>query len=275
MAAVVPKQGSETRSTILPQMTPQGLGFFGSPYNPADAMLTPNQLGVKNGDSIGDVVQAVKGVGFYVDQIGFGAPSTGLTNGMPLKPLGVNYFLQTGATCSNGAEMWEYVRGITEGDALGSKVQNAMRDMGLPPLQGLAPGMIEDAKHALDPNPLMGSLLGTGYPQCKLVDLPVGDSSGHIQDPDTGEWWISDHESAYRSGGGYRQKKWVIDQTPAGQPVYLSRDEWVGAEKTHKKDGTPIKSEGFLSSTDGYREPVTMVVVGILCLLAFGMLRRS
>lgn len=273
--AAVPKQGSETRSTILPNMTPQGLGFFGSPYNPADAMLTPNQLGIKNGDSIGDVVQAVKGVGFYVDQIGFGAPSTGLTNGMPLKPLGVNYFMKTGVTCSNGAEMWEYVKGITEGDALGSKVQNAMRDMGLPPLQGLAPGMIEDAKHALDPNPLMSSLFGTGYPQCRLVELPVGDSSGHIVDPDTGEEWISDVPSAYRAGGGYRQRKWVVDQTPAGQPVYLSRDDWVSAEKTHHKDGTPIRAEGFLSSASGYREPATMIVVGVLCLLAFGMLRRG
>ena len=90
-----PQQGSEKRTSVLPSMLPSGMGFFGSPYNPADAMMTPPQLGIKVGDSIGDVVNAVKGVGFYIDQIGFGAPSTGLTNGMPLKPLGVNYFLNT------------------------------------------------------------------------------------------------------------------------------------------------------------------------------------
>ena len=85
----VPQQGSEQRTSLLPSMIPEQIGFFGSPYSPADAMLTPGQIGVTVGNSMGDVVNAVKGVGFYADQIGFGAPSTGLTSGMPLKPLGV------------------------------------------------------------------------------------------------------------------------------------------------------------------------------------------
>ena len=99
-----PQQGSETRTSILPSMVPSGIGFFGSPYKPADAMLAPPQIGVEVGDSMDSVINAVKGVGFYADQIGFGAPSTGLTQGMPLQPLGVNYFMKTGLTCSNGAD---------------------------------------------------------------------------------------------------------------------------------------------------------------------------
>ena len=114
------KQGSETRNSILPTAS---VGTFGSSYSPADAMMSPAQLNVRVGNSMGDVVNAVKGVGFYIDQIGFGAPSTSLTNGMPLKPLGVNYFIKTGATCSNGADMWHYMEGIPKGDALGKGVQ--------------------------------------------------------------------------------------------------------------------------------------------------------
>ena len=60
--SAVPKQGSEARTSILPSMVPSGLGFFGSPYKPADAMPTPSQIGVRAGNSMGDVVNAVKKV---------------------------------------------------------------------------------------------------------------------------------------------------------------------------------------------------------------------
>ena len=265
-----PQQGSEKRTSILPNAIPSELGFFGSPYNPASAMKTPPQLGIRVGDSISDVAQAVKGVGFYTDQIGFGAPSTGLTNGMPLQPLGVNYFLNTGAICSNGAQMWEYIQGIPEGNALGEGVKKAMSEMGLPPLKGLAPGMIEDAKKALDPSPLIQSVFGSGYPQCRQVTLPVGDAYGRIEDADTGEKWISDHASATFSGGKWYQTKWVQDVNKKGDPIQLSRDEWVATAKTHFPDGKPKQQEGFGAVTS----PAVILALGALCFLTFSLVRK-
>jgi hypothetical protein len=265
-----PQQGSEQRTSVLPSMLPSNLGFFGSPYSPADAMMTPPQLGIKVGDSIGDVVSAVKGVGFYTDQIGFGAPSTGLTNGMPLKPLGVNYFLNTNVKCSNGANMYEYIQGIPEGNALGDKVKKAMEDMGLPPLKGLAPGMIEDAENALNPVPLINSLFGSGYPECEQLTLPVGDAYGRISDPDTGEPWISEKDSAFYDGGVYKQTKW-IQRKQNGMPVNMTRDEWVATPKTYNPDGSPI-SEGF---TPFLEKPGTIIAVGILCIIAFAVIRKK
>jgi hypothetical protein len=270
-----PQQGSETRTSILPSMVPSGIGFFGSPYSPADAMLTPGQIGVTVGNSMGDVVNAVKGVGFYTDQIGFGAPSTGLTQGMPLKPLGVNYFMKTGMTCSNGAEMWHYMQGITQGDALGKKMAKVMDEMGLPPLKGLAPGMIEDAKNALNPAPLMNSLFGSGYPQCKQVTLPVGDAYNRIQDADTGENWIGDRTGLRYNGGVPVQTRWVQDTDRNGNPVNLTRDQWTAAPKTFQKDGTPVpaaKKEAFQNLLS---RPATMIAVGMLCLLAYGVLKQK
>jgi hypothetical protein len=267
-----PQQGSEQRSSILPSMLPSGIGFFGSPYKPADAMMTPPQIGVKVGDSMDDVINAVKGVGFYSDQIGFGAPSTGLTQGMPLKPLGVNYFIKTGMTCSNGAEMWQYMKGITEGNALGDKLKMVMAEMGLPPLQGLAPGMIEDAENALNPSPLINAMFGSGYPQCKQVTLPVGDAYGRISDSDTGEMWISDPDTAVNTGNGYVQTRWVQDTDNQGNPINLTRDQWSSAPKTFNKDGTAVQSEAF----QGFMtKPSTVIVVGILCLLALGVVKRK
>jgi hypothetical protein len=268
----VPQQGSETRTSILPSMIPSGIGFFGSPYSPANAMLTPAQIGVSVGDSMGDVVNAVKGVGFYADQIGFGAPSTGLTQGMPLQPLGVNYFIKTGVSCSNGADMWQYMQGITQGDALGDKLKNAMAEMGLPPLKGLAPGMIEDAENALDPSPLMNSLFGSGYPQCKQVSLQVGDSYGNIADPDTNENWIGDMTGLQNTGNGYVQTKWVQDTDKNGNPINLTRDQWTSAPKTFNSDGTPVQtSEGFEGLIT---RPTTIITVGVLCLLALAFVKK-
>jgi len=269
MASTVPPQGNEQRTSILPSMVPSELGFFGSPYSPADAMLTPNQIGVTVGDSMNDVANGVKGVGFYIDQIGFGAPSTGLTNGMPLKPLGVNYFVKTGSQCSNGATMWSYIKGIPEGNALGEHVKQAMQEMGLPPLKGLAPGMLEDVEAGLNPAPLMNALLGSGYPQCKQVTLPVGDAYGHIADPSTNTAWISEPETAQASGGKYYQTRWVQDTDRAGNPINLTRDQWVAAPKTYDADGHPI-TEGFEAALS---RPATMITVGVLCLLAFAFVK--
>lgn len=266
-----PQQGSEKRTSILPSMIPEGIGFFGSPYKPADAMMTPPQIGVVVGDSMGDVINAVKGVGFYADQIGFGAPSTGLTQGMPLEPLGVNYFIKTGLSCSNGADMWKYMQGITQGDALGEKLKMVMAEMGLPPLKGLAPGMIEDAENALDPSPLMNALFGSGYPQCKQVTLPVGDAYGRVMDPDTNEDWIGDSTGLQQTGNGYVQTRWVQDTDRLGNPVNLTRDQWVAAKKTFNPDGTPVTNkEGF---ENFMTRPATVIAVGVLCLLAVGLVK--
>ena len=270
----VPQQGSETRTSILPSMVPSGIGFFGSPYKPADAMMTPPQIGVEVGDSMDSVINAVKGVGFYSDQIGFGAPSTGLTQGMPLAPLGVNYFIKTGVSCSNGADMWQYMQGITQGDALGDKLKMVMAEMGLPPLKGLAPGMIEDAENALNPSPLINALFGSGYPQCKQVTMPVGDSYGRIADPDTGEVWISNPETAVNNGNGYVQTYWIQDTDSQGNPVNLTRDQWAAAPKTFNPDGTPAQTQQQEAFESMMTKPSTIIVVGVLCLLALAFVKK-
>lgn len=267
----VPQQGSEKRTSVLPSVAPEGLGFFGSPYNPADAMLTPPEIGVTVGDSMSDVINAVKGVAFYGDTIGFGASSTGFTRGMPLAPLGVNYFIRSGKTCSNGAEMWTYMKGVTEGNALGERVKKSMEQMGLPPLKGLAPGMIEDVENALNPSPLMNSLFGSGYPKCKLATLPVGDAYGRIRDATTGEAWIDSPDTARKVKNGYVQTRWIQDTDRNGNPINMTREEWEAEKKTYNKDGTPIKTEAFQGSM--LTNPATIAVVAVLCIAAFSMIK--
>ena len=267
--STVPQQGNEKRSSMLPSAAPSGIGFLGSPYSPVDSMKTPPQLGIKNGDSMSDVINAVKGVAFYTDTIGFGKSSSGLTAGMPLAPLGINYFLNTGQKCSNGATMYNYFEGIPRGDALGAKIQSVMKEMKMPELRGLAPGMIEDAKAALNPSPMLNALFGSGYPQCVQETKQVGDMYGNIRDPTTGEVWIESPETAFVGEKGLMyQTRWVQAKDARGNPIFLTKEQWARQPKSFNPDGTPIKKkEGF---DDFLNRPATVATVGILCLLMFG-----
>ena len=85
-------------------------GLLGPKYSYADELRTPSELGIGRNGSFDGIMRAVGGVNYYVDAIGFGE-ATGLAKsaGMNQQPLGIRYFIKTGATCSNGADMYEYI----------------------------------------------------------------------------------------------------------------------------------------------------------------------
>ena len=244
--------GRENRTSILPAIDPT-IGILGPTYNVSDEIPTPAQIGVRRGNTLGDAVTAMKGVAYYVDTIGFGESSTGFSKGMgqPVKKFGINYFMPTGTTCSNGADMWMYVETIPKGDALGKTVTRAMKEMGLPELRGLAPGIIEDAKTALDPRPMFSAVFGSGYSKCELREELVGDQNGNIKDM-CGNLWVYDKQSVYVRNGKAYQRKWVQATSKDGSPIFLKRDEFVKEQKLFNPDGTSIKvvKEGFKSSLD-------------------------
>jgi hypothetical protein len=263
--------GNETRTSIFPSMS---TSTFSTSYSPADSLLRPAQIGVRVGDNLGDVMNAVKGVAFYTDTIGFGESSTPFTKGMPLKPLGINYFIKTGQKCSNGADMYSYIEGIPKGDALGKNMQKAMKESGLPALRGLAPGIMEDAKYALDPTPLMDALFSSGYPQCKLVEQQVGDLYGRIYGDDS-ESWIPEPETAYRKSDNlYYQKKWVQDTDRNGNPIYIKKEEWEKTPKKFNADGSPKVIQRFTNMESTLEKPYIIIPIAILSILALGMLRK-
>jgi hypothetical protein len=228
--------GSDNRANVLPVKEPSGPGFLGPSYNPADEMLAPAAIGVHRGGDLDDVLGAVKGVIYYGDMMGFGEPSSGFTKGMPgLRPLGVDYYVNSGLICSNGATMWEFVKTIPDGSALGQKVKQAIADVGLPQLRGMAPGILEDAKSALDPFPVINAVIGSGYPKCKLVKNKVGDFDGKIYNVDN--VLLVDPVGLIQEGGRYYQEKWVQETDKDGWPIQLAYDEWEKTPKTHKENG--------------------------------------
>ena len=228
--------GLERRTSILPtpDLTPMGPGLLGPNYSFADNLPLPGQVGVRDGDDLGAVIDSVKAIGYYVDMIGFGESSSPLSRGVGPgggpKALGVRTWMKTGLRCSNGADMWMHLDGVPQGTALGKRVSDGLRSAGLPGMRGLAPGIMEDAQSALDPIPIAKTIFGTGFPQCKLDTQPVGDQDGGIQNTATGAYYVQNHESVFNQGGRSVQRRWAFDRD-------LTQDNWNKTEKTHCPDG--------------------------------------
>lgn len=270
MSGPTPQQiGNEKREQILPTMD-IGAGFKIPDYDLVKQIPTPSQVNVSRGDSFGHVVDAAKGVAYYADVIGFGQSSSGFTSGMPFNKYGLNYFVPTGLKCSNGANMWTYFEGIPKGDAFGETIKGALKGVGLADLKGLAPGIVEDTKAALNPNPLLQAAFGNVYPVCELKTLPVGDDRGLIQDPKTGDLWVQG--DVEMKDGRPHQTKWVQKVDAKGNPVYLTQKEWNQTPKTRNPDGSPVsikKKEGFLARSENDKASILVAVVFLS--IAFGL----
>jgi hypothetical protein len=211
-------------------------GYFGPSYSFADNIPLPGQIGVRSESSFGAIFDAVGGVNYYVDTIAFGSPT--FFDSQDTKPMGIRYFLNTGQKCSNGATMSEYFDGIPKGDALGSTIAKALASVGLPGLKGLGPGIIENARDALDPRPLLSAATSSGYPVCQKIVCPVGDIYGRIQnmqDP-TQPPYIVDPVT-YVNGMPF-QERWVQGYDATGSPISVSMDEFGAAPKCYNADGS-------------------------------------
>lgn len=263
------KMGSESRSSILPTLN--AADVLGPDYSYADELPLPGQVGVRKGDDLNSVTDSIRGVAYYADMIGYGEASNFLTQGMGNgpKPLGINYFVRTGSQCSNGADMWAYVNGIPEGTALGTKVRDAMKSIGMPQLRGLAPGILEDAQAALNPMPVVNAVFGSGYAKCKSATMPVGDSRGKIKSDDGKEWVRALYPGDIKySGSMPSQTRWIFDR-------WITQEEYKRENdaRTLCPDGTTIanhtggdcskpliRAEGFVNHSFTPQTPANVSV---------------
>ena len=217
--------------TEVKQYTPDMTTILGPKYDYSAELPTPKSVGVNFGDgSWGGIKGAMAGVDYYSDVIGFGE-TAGFAkgNGLTMNPLGIRYFINSGSTCSNGQDMYQYVDTIPHGlpGRLGNEIQKTLHVK----LRGLAPGMFEDAAKALNPAPMFNAMVNSGYARCRKVTLPVGDPEGRIQSPVTGEWWINPSKEALTYPNGKpHASHWLFDS-------------WVSAEEY----AADKKVEGFRS----------------------------
>ena len=157
---------------------------LGPYYNYSNELVYPSEIPItRDGDIISGppaIMKNAVAVQYYVDAMGTGT-SVGAVSAYPemaQSPMGLNYFFDTGMTCSNGAAMYQYQSTIPTGipGPIGNRIKANLGGN----LQGLAPGVVQDTLDALNPVPLFNAVMGTGYPKCKLQEAPVGDVNGKL-----------------------------------------------------------------------------------------------
>lgn len=219
--------------------TPQdSYGYFGPEYNFAANIPLPGEVGVRQEPSVGAIIDSISGINFFVDTIAFGGPTFFDTHNP--QPMGTRYFLNTGMRCSNGATMSAYFDGVTKGDLLGDSVADALASAGLPGLKGLAPGMLENARDALDPRPIFAAVTATGYPVCQQVQCPVGDVNGAIKNAREDKPYILDPVEYVN--GMPTQTRWVQAYDSTGAALQVTKDEFAAQPKCYNADGTYMEN---------------------------------
>jgi hypothetical protein len=208
-------------------------GFFGPNYSFADNIPLPGDVGARKEASFSGILDSVEAVNYYMDVIAFGGPS--FFDSHNPQPMGIRYHLNTGMKCSNGATMSEYYDGVTRGDLLGDRVAAGLASAGLPGLRGLAPGMLENARDALDPRPIFAAVTATGYPVCQQVACPVGDVNGSINDSAGNQYILGDTRTI---GGVPHQVRWVQAYDADGNALQMTKDEFAATPKCYNADGT-------------------------------------
>ncbi len=265
----VPTQfGNEERSTILPTLTQEEVQYRPPTYDFSAQLPLPNEIGVRSDDTLDSVMDAVRAMAYYTDMIGFGGSSSSLTSGFgsKLRPTGINYFMPTYQKCPNGEKMWTYVKGIPEGNAFGSLVKSALAGAGLPGLRGMAPGALEDAEEALNPVPMVQTVLGKPYPDCELKTLPVGDMNGQIADPrEQDKPWITG-KVEYKDGKP-TQTHWIQKRDQNGKLMYLDYDTWKARQPV-----PPPVTEDFRGSSS---TKASIAVGVVMSLFALAILTKS
>jgi hypothetical protein len=231
------------------------MAFFEPDYNLNKLIPSPKDLGIKTGGKMDYVMEAGEIAAYYGDLLTFGTSSSQFTrnyspNGKfvrefgkkPIQSFGVNYFIPTGITCHNGAQMYYYVETIPKGDAGGKNLQRAIASVGLPPLRGLAPAAVEDAKEAGDMRAMTNAVFGSVYPVCEKKTLYVGTADGKIRNPQ-GKLVISEPSKVEYINGFAHQTNWVQAKNAKGEPMTLTKEEFDKIPKSLKYNGKSVESD--------------------------------
>ena len=242
---------------------PDASALIGPVYDYSGELKSPEDLGIRlNNGSLSGIGRAAAGVDYYASALGYGR-SMGISKNykkMKQYPMGLNFFLKVadaklGAACSNGASMYEYVSTVPT--KLPGPLGDKLEEEGIK-LQGLAPGIIEDAAAALNPAPFFSAAVGSGFPQCKQMRAMVGDAEGNIRskNPNVTRPWIDISQGNAQKpkrklfkkrDNKYYETHWVFDK-------WISAEEYNNTPKVYPrkiKKGKKTIIEDFLSEPFG------------------------
>jgi hypothetical protein len=230
--------------TKIMNYLPDTSALLGPVYDYSGEIPSPQELGIKMGNgSAKGIARGAAGIDYYAGTIGYGK-SVGLSQKMKgmkdQHPLGLNFFLKTGATCSNGEPMYEYVSTIPKGipGELGDKLAKEMKGFRF---QGLAPGIVNDAGAALNPAPFFNAAIGSGFAKCKQITKQVGDYNGKLKsDRVKGRPWIDPSKETITTQKNKDRKRRKDDPKNRSYTTHWVFDKWISADEynAERKGGT-------------------------------------
>ena len=140
-------------------------------YKYSDFIYTPNQLGVKVGDSLTNVEDGVAAIFSYVKLLVEGTSKASKTG----KPLGNKYFLPTSESCIDETTKTKQTRSLYF-DNVPTGNLGILKDTGkeFSEFRGLVPGAIEDVM-AIGKIDFFSVFTETGIPKCLPVKLKTID----------------------------------------------------------------------------------------------------
>ena len=139
--------------------------ILGPSYSYADNIPAPSSLGIGTDGSFSQLGTNMDGIGTYVSTLIDGDP-----------PLGNQYFVNTGGTCTapDGSLQPRY-NYVNNKPSVGDLLPQGMSELGTG-IQGLIPGVIGDIE-SLNPLYLMNSLMADASPACECYKCTVTDGA--------------------------------------------------------------------------------------------------
>ena len=139
--------------------------LLGPSYSYADNIPAPSSLGIGTDGSFSQLGTNMSGIGTYVSTLIDGDP-----------PLGNQYFVNTGGTCTapDGSLQPRY-NYINNKPSVGDLLPQGMSELGSG-IHGLIPGVIGDIE-SLNPLYLMNSLMADASPACECYKCTVTDGA--------------------------------------------------------------------------------------------------
>jgi hypothetical protein len=139
--------------------------ILGPSYSYADNIPAPSSLGIGTDGSFSQLGTNMDGIGTYISTLIDGDP-----------PLGNQYFVNTGGTCTapDGSLQPRY-NYVNNKPSVGDLLPQGMSEIGSG-IQGLIPGIIGDIE-SLNPLYLMNSLMADSSPACECYKCTVTDGA--------------------------------------------------------------------------------------------------
>lgn len=243
---------SNVFKNVMDDLSKTEESLLGPTYKYYEQIKTPDQLGMSSNGSIGALTKDVKGLLSYTSLLVSGSSDASVTK----KPLGNQFFLKTGAKCTdiktnNLVDRYIYVNNIPDGRF---PLVSNIAGISFNEFRGLVPGTLSNAAQ-INPLQMLQSFMTGSNPDCQEIEMSVINNQNrsnrerhHVTSLDIQNippCWFSEKFNPVtreKCGGG------LVSQSKADAAVSIAAT--ASAAQNNKKNKKNKKKEKFSNITE-------------------------